>query len=100
MNGIGGASALKAATDKVIRCAHARRARHPGLRLLLFALSLLPVNAWVLYRQIGAVITSAGQRFRLHLVTLESVAAAWQEAIQAQLGMRPIVQALPLHAIP
>ncbi|MBS1807405.1 MAG: transposase [Acidobacteria bacterium] len=74
--------------------------RHPGLRLLLFALSLFPVNAWVLYRQVCAVVTAAGQRFRLHLVTLAALAAAWQEAIQAQRGVRPIVQALPLHAIP
>jgi IS4 transposase len=74
--------------------------RHPGLRLLLFALSLFLVNAWVLYRQVCALVTTAGQRFRLHLVTLEALAAAWQEAIQAQWGVRPIVQALPLHAIP
>jgi hypothetical protein len=73
--------------------------RHPGLRLVLFALSLFLVNAWVLYRQVCAVVTAAGQRFRLHLLTLETLAAAWQEAIQAQLGVRPIVQALPLHAI-
>ena len=74
--------------------------RHPGIRLLLFALSLVLVNAWVLYRQVCAVVTAAGQRFRLHLVTLEALTAAWQEAIQAQFGVRPIVQALPLHAIP
>ena len=74
--------------------------RHPGLRLLLFALSLLLVNAWVLYRQVCAVVTAAGQRFRLHWLTLETLAAAWHEAIQAQWGVRPIVQALPLHAIP
>lgn len=74
--------------------------RHPGLRLVLFALSLLLVNAWVLYRQVCAVVTATGQRFRLHPVTLEVLAVTWQEAIQAQLGVRPIVQALPLHAIP
>jgi hypothetical protein len=74
--------------------------RHPGLRLVLFALSLFLVNAWVLYRQVCAVVTAAGQRFRLHLVTLEALAVAWQEAIQTLLGVRPIVQALPLHAIP
>jgi hypothetical protein len=32
-------------------------------------------------------------------LTLELLATAWHEAIQAQLGVRPIVQALPLHAI-
>lgn len=74
--------------------------RHPGLRLLLFALSLLLVNTWVLYRQVCAVVTDAGQRFRLHLLTLELLATAWQDALQAQWGVRPIVQALPLHAIP
>lgn len=73
--------------------------RHPGGRLVLFALSLLLVTAWVLYRQVCAVVTAAGQRFRLHLVTLEALAVTWHEAIQAQLGVRPIVQALPLHAI-
>jgi hypothetical protein len=74
--------------------------RHPGLRLLLFALSLFLVNAWVLYRQVCAVVTSAGQRFRLHRLTLELLATAWHDAMQAQWGVRPIVQALLLHAIP
>jgi hypothetical protein len=49
--------------------------RHPGLRLVLFALSLLLVNVWVLSRQVCAVLTAvltvAGQRFRLHELTLE-----------------------------
>ena len=73
--------------------------RHPGLRLVLFALSLLLVNAWVLYRQVCAVVTAAGQRFRLHGLTLEALVSTLQEAIQQLCGLRPIIQALPLHAI-
>lgn len=73
--------------------------RHPGLRLLLFALSLFLVNAWVLYRQVCAVVSDYGQRFRLHLLTLEALATALHEAIQQLCGVRPIIQALPLHAI-
>jgi len=73
--------------------------RHPGLRLVLFALSLFLVNAWVLYRQVCAVVTTAGQRFRLHGLTLEALVSTLQEAIQQLCGLRPIIQALPLHAI-
>jgi hypothetical protein len=73
--------------------------RHPGLRLVLFALSLLLVNVWVLSRQVCAVLTVAGQRFRLHELTLEILMSTWQEAIQQLWGLRSIIQALPLPAI-
>ena len=73
--------------------------RHPGLRLLLFGLSLLLVNAWVLASQVCAVITTYGRRFRLHDLTLAQLGLALDQTITELLGLRKIEQACKLDAI-
>jgi Transposase DDE domain len=73
--------------------------RHPGLRLALFSLSLLLVNAWVLCSQVCAVITRYGCRWRLHDLTLTQLALALDQSITELLGLRQIEQACKLDAI-
>jgi Transposase DDE domain len=73
--------------------------RHPGLRLLLFGLALLMVNAWVLYSQVCAVITTYGRRFRLHDLTLAQLALALEQSLSEALGLRQIEQGCKLDAI-
>jgi len=73
--------------------------RHPGLRLLLFGLSLALVNAWVLASQVCGVITTYGRRVRVHELTLAQLALAVAQAIAAAFGIRQIEQACKLDAI-
>jgi Transposase DDE domain len=73
--------------------------RHPGLRLLLFALALLLVNLWVLYCQVCAVSGAYGGRLRLYDLRLASLALALESAVVARCGLRPIEQAMPVAKV-
>jgi putative transposase len=82
------------------RQAHQVRARtssrHPGLRLLLFALAVLLVNYWVLLRQSCGSGTVYGSRLRVHELTLEQLASALQDEIKDRYGTIGIIQAYSL----
>jgi hypothetical protein len=73
--------------------------RHPGLRLLLFGLSLLLVNLWVLCRQVGAVSNVYGKRVRVFELTLACLMLALAKAIERRYGVRVVHQAMPIANI-
>jgi hypothetical protein len=73
--------------------------RHPGLRLLLFGLSLLLVNLWVLCRQVCGIGNQYGTRFRLFELTLASLASSIARAVETIYGVRQIEQAMPVARI-
>jgi len=69
--------------------------RHPGLRLLLFGLSLMLVNLWVLCSQVCAITNQYGSRLRLFDLTLASLAHSLAGAVETRYGDREIEQAIP-----
>lgn len=73
--------------------------RHPGLRLLLFGLSLMLVNLWVLCRQVCGIARQYGSRFRLINLTLASLAHSLAGAVETCYGVREIEQATPIAKI-
>ncbi len=79
------------------RQAHQVRARtasrHPGLRLLLFALAVLLVNYWVLLSASCGSVTTYGWRIRIHELTVEQLASALLEEIKRRYGSLEIIQA-------
>src|SRR5262249_13747222 len=73
--------------------------RHPGLRLLLFGLSLALVNLWVLCSQVCAVTNQYGRRFRLFDLTLASLVHSLAGAVEMRYGIREIEQAMPVAMV-
>lgn len=73
--------------------------RHPGLRLLLFGLSLMLVNLWVLCSQVCAIANQYGRRFRLFDLTLASLAHRLAGAVETRYGIREIEQAMPIARV-
>ena len=73
--------------------------RHPGLRLLLFGLSLILVNLWVLCRQVCGIANLYGRRFRLFNLTLAILANSLAGAVETRYGVREIEQAIPTAEI-
>lgn len=73
--------------------------RHPGLRLLLFGLSLMLVNLWVLCSQVCAMANQYGGRFRLFDLTLASLAHRLAGAVETRYGIREVERAMPIPMI-